>query len=103
MSDLLHQNISTVQSQQQPNPVTMAAATTIAPTTFLTFLTGTTSVATITPPVTGQHMLALVSTDSGTTNATVTTGNIALASTFVKNKALFMTYDPATAKYYPSY
>ena len=103
MSDLLHQNFSTVQSQQQPNPVTMAAATTIAPTTFITFLTGTTSVATITPPVTGQHMLCLISTDTGTTNATVTTGNIALASTFVTKKALYMAYDPATAKYYPSY
>ena len=103
MSDLLHQNFSTVQSQLQPNPVTMAAATTIAPSTFLTFLTGTTSVATITPPVSGCHMLALVSTDSGTTNATVTTGNIQLASTFVRYKALLMTYDPASAKYYPSY
>ena len=103
MSDALFQNISTVQSQLQPNPVTMAAATTIAPTTFVTFLTGTTSVATITPPVTGSHMLCLVSTDSGTTNATVTTGNINKASTFVQNKALLLVYDPATAKYYPSY
>jgi len=103
MSDLLHQNIGTVQSQLQPNPVTMAAAATIAPSTFITFLTGTTSVATITPPVTGQHMLCLISTDTGTTNATVTTGNIAIVSTFVTKKALFLAYDPATAKYYPSY
>lgn len=103
MSDLLHQNFSTVQSQQQLNPVTMAAATTIAPSTFVTFLTGTTAVATITPPVTGQHMLCLISTDSGTTNATVTTGNINKVTTFVQNKALFMVYDPASAKYYPSY
>ena len=103
MSDLLFQNISTVQSQQQPNPATLASATTIAPTTFVTFLTGTTSIATVTPPVTGSHMLCLVSTDTGTTNATVTTGNIAKASTFVQNKALYLAYDPATAKYYPSY
>lgn len=84
-------------------PVTMAAATTIAPTTFITLLTGTTAVATITPPVSGQHMLCLIPTDSGTTNATVTTGNIAIASTFVKSKALLLCYDPGTAKYYPSY
>ena len=103
MSDLNFQNISTVQSQLQPNPVTMAAATTIAPTTFITFLTGTTSVATITPPVSGSHMLCLISTDTGTTNATVTTGNIKIASTFVTSKALLLAYDPATAKYYPSY
>lgn len=103
MSDLNFQNLSTVQSNEQPAPVTLASATTIAPSTFLTFLTGTTSIATITPPVTGAHMLCLISTDSGTTNATVTTGNIAKASTFVQNKALFMTYDPTGAKYYPSY
>lgn len=103
MSDLLHQNFSTVQSQLQPMPVTMAAATTIAPTTFITLLTGTTSIGTITPPVSGQHMLCLIQTDAATTNATVTTGNIAIASTFVKSKALYLSYDPGTAKYYPSY
>jgi hypothetical protein len=103
MSDLNFQNISTVQSNEQPAPVTLASAATIAPSTFLTFLTGTTSIATITPPVTGSHLLALVSTDSGTTNATVTTGNIIKASTFVQNKALLMVYDPVGNKYYPSY
>ncbi len=103
MSDLNFQNISTVQSNLQPQPVTIASAATIAPTTFLTFITGTTSIATVTPPVTGCHMLVLVSTDSGTTNATVTTGNIIKASTFVQNKALALVYDPIGAKYYPSY
>jgi hypothetical protein len=103
MSDLLHQNFSTVQSNVQPNPATIASAATIAPSTFITFLTGTTSIATVTPPVSGQHMLCLISTDSGTTNATVTTGNIIKASTFVQNKALYLAYDPASAKYYPSY
>jgi hypothetical protein len=103
MSDLNFQNISTVQSGLQPTPATLASAATIAPSTFLTFLTGTTSIATITPPVSGSHMLCLVSTDSGTTNATVTTGNIIKASTFVQNKALLMVYDPVGNKYYPSY
>lgn len=41
MSDLLHQNFETVQSDQQPFPPTIASAATIAPTTKLTFLTGT--------------------------------------------------------------
>lgn len=103
MSDLNFQNFSTVQNNLQPAPVTMAAAATIAPTTLVTFLTGTTSVVTITPPVTGTHVLILVSTDSGTTNATTTAGNIKIVSTFVQNKALFMTYDPVGGKYYPSY
>lgn len=103
MSDLLFQDISTVASDKNAKPVTLASATTIAPTTFVTFLTGTTAIATITPPVSGAHMLCLISTDSGTTNATVTTGNIIKVSTFVQNKALFVVYDPLTAKYYPSY
>jgi hypothetical protein len=34
---------------------------------------------------------------------TTTAGNIALASTAVVNKALYMIYDPTTAKWYPSY
>lgn len=103
MSDLYHKNIASVQDNLQPMPMTVAAAATIAPQTYVTFLTGTTSVATVTPPVTGQHSLVLISTDSGTTNATVTTGNIIKASTFVQNKALIMVYDPIGAKYYPSY
>ena len=85
-------------------PVTMAAAATIAPSTFLTILTGTTSVATIYSASIGSaYAVFSLSTDTGTTNVTVTTGNIALATTLVTKKALFMTYDPGTAKYYPSY
>lgn len=101
MSDLLHQNFCSHQSNEQPGPVTQASATTLAPTTLITFLSGTTSIATITPPVTGQHRVVLIATV--TTLATVTTGNIALATTLVANKALELFYDPNGAKYYPSY
>lgn len=102
MTDLLFQNISTVQSDKQPTPVTVAAAATIAPTTFLTFVTGTTAIATITPPVSGAHMLALVftTTQSG---QFLTTGNIQQSTTTATaNVPVFMVYDPATAKYYYS-
>ncbi|CAB4240767.1 hypothetical protein UFOVP22_1, partial [uncultured Caudovirales phage] len=34
---------------------------------------------------------------------TTTAGNIALASTTIVSKALIMTYDVTTAKWYPSY
>jgi len=57
MADNLFQNFSTVQSNEQPVPNTIAAAATITPLTLITFLTGTTQVVTINPPVTGQHML----------------------------------------------
>ncbi len=101
--DLNFQKCSTVQSNEQPLPVTMAMAATIAPSTFLTFLTGTVPVATITPPVTGSCMLAFVATTAATTVVTLTTGNIIIASTFVPSKVLYMTYDPSSAKWYPSY
>lgn len=104
MPDLNFQQFSTVQSAQSPtSPNTLAMAATIAPTNFLTFLSGTVPLATITPPVTGAHVLAFVATTAATTIATLTTGNIQLASTWVPNKVLLMTYDPNTAKYYPSY
>ena len=103
MSDALFQNLSTVQDNSQPLPVTIAMAATIAPTTFLTFVTGTVPIATITPPVTGSCVLAFVATTAATTAVTVTTGNIILATTWVPNKALLMTYDPSSAKWYPSY
>lgn len=98
MSDLNFQNFSTVQSAQQPSPVTITAAATIAPKTFLTVLSGTTAVATITPPVTGCHMLAIV---AGTTTAAyTTTGNITGITTAgdTTNPQLFI-YNPLTGKY----
>ena len=100
MSDLNFQQISTVQSNAQPLPVTMAAAATIAPTTFLTFLTGTTQLKTITPPVTGCHMLAIVYTTTATVTF-LTTGNInAAIITSGTNQPVLLVYDPIGGKYW---
>lgn len=99
MSDLLHQNFSTTQSKQQPLPNTLAAATTIAPSTLITFVTGTTAVATVTPPMTGQHMLVLIFTDA-TPGTTVTTGNIMNAIVPTTNLPTILFYDPAQEAYY---
>lgn len=99
MADRDFQNLSTVQSNLQPKPATIAAATTIAPTSFLTFVTGTTAVGTITPPVTGAHMLCLIFTD-GSPGTTATTGNIATAVVPTQNLPSLFVYDPVTAKYY---
>lgn len=99
-NDLYFQNISTVQNNQQPKPVTLAAAATIAPVTFLTLVTGTTGVATVTPPVTGTHMLVLVFTD-GSPGSFTTTGNILTSlTTIAQNKPVLLFYDPSQAKYY---
>lgn len=82
---------------------TIASATTIAPTALITFVSGTTSIATITVPqallATGGQ-LTLIPTGIF---ATTTAGNIALITTAVVGKALIMTYDAGIAKWYPSY
>ena len=82
---------------------TIASATTIAPTKQITFISGTTAIATITAPdpiSTGGGQITLIPTGIFTTT---TAGNIALASVAVVSKALIMTYDTTTAKWYPSY
>jgi hypothetical protein len=82
---------------------TIASATTIAPTAHITFVSGTTSIATITPPtslLTTGGQITIIPTG---VFATTTAGNIALITTAVVSKALIMTYDATTTKWYPSY
>lgn len=82
---------------------TIASATTIAPTTQIVFVSGTTAIDTITPPApiaSGGGQITIIPTGVFTTTLL---GNIALASTAVVSKALIMTYDVTTAKWYPSY
>ncbi len=99
MDDLNFQNLSTVQSKLQPAPNTIASATTIAPTTFITYVTGTVQIGTITPPVSGQHMLCLVFTN-GSPGTMLTTGNINVAVVPTQNLPTLMFYDPALGKYF---
>ncbi len=104
--DLNFQNISSVQNQLQQKPLTITAALTVTPVTFLTFIAGTTAVQQITPPVTGSHLLAIVATSTNFSGFT-TAGNVLVASvtnsTLWANKVNLLVYDPLSAKYYPSY
>lgn len=99
MSDLNSANFNCVQSDKNPVPPTIASAATIAPTTRLTFVTGTVQVATVTPPVTGYHILSFIFTN-GAPGALLTTGNIKTAYTPRTNEAFNLHYDPSTAKYW---
>lgn len=99
MADLEFQNFSTVQSDKQPKPVTLASAATVTPVTKLTFLTGTVQVATIVPPVTGYHELTFIFTNASP-GALLTTGNIHSAYTPIQNQSFVLCYDPTTAKYW---
>lgn len=83
----------------------IASAGTIAVLAPVTHITGTTNVVTITPPpgcASGTNGCQITLIPDGlwsTTNA----GNIAIATTGVVSKALILTWDNATTKWYPSY
>lgn len=82
---------------------TIASASTIAPTAPITLISGTTAIVTITAPSpisAGGGQITLIPTGVFTTTSA---GNIAIASTAVVGKALIMTYDSTTTKWYPSY
>lgn len=102
MPDLLFQNFSTVQSNQQPNPVTVASAATVAPVGLVTFLSGTVSVATITPPVTGAHVLVFVFTNASPAAFTAGTlpGQPKNALAPAQNIPVLAVFDPVTQLYW---
>jgi hypothetical protein len=82
---------------------TVASATSIIIQSPVTFVSGTTAIETIAAPdltATGGAQITLIPTGIFTTT---TAGNIALATTAVVSRALTLTYDSATAKWYPSY
>ena len=81
---------------------TVASATTIDILSYITFVSGTTPIATINvpPQMVGGGEIVLIPTGIFTTT---TAGNIALASTAVVSKALIFFWDATTAKWYPSY
>ena len=82
---------------------TIASAATIAPTAPVTIISGTAAIVTITAP-------APISTTGGTITfiptgafTWTTAGNIAVAGTAVVSRALTLTFDATTTKWYPSY
>jgi hypothetical protein len=79
-------------------PTTLVSAATIAPTTFLTILTGNTAVATITPPVPFGHMLAI---QFAGTAGVVATGNVTIAVASGVGQIMLLVYNPDLAKYVP--
>lgn len=96
---LLFQNLSTVHSEQQPKPPTIASAASVSPTTFLTLISGTVAIATVVPPADGAHMLVFVFTTT-TPTAFTTTGNIIKVVTPTTNSPVALVYNPNTGKYH---
>ena len=86
-----------------PNVSVIAAAATIAPLDDVTRITGTVPVATITPPNAYFNGPVYLYSSDATPFTTVTTGNIALATTVTRYRLLTLVYDPSVALWYPSY
>lgn len=100
MSELNFQDISTVAGGLSPKPATIASAATVAPSTFMSFISGTVAIATITPPVPGAHMLVLIFTTTTPTAFTTTGGNIKYVATPTQNIPVLCFYNPLENKYY---
>ena len=81
---------------------TVASTTSITVKSDIVFVSGTNAVETITGQFGGgfSGIMVLIPTAAFTT---VTTGNVAIASTAVVGKALIMVYAKSTGKWYPSY
>lgn len=81
---------------------TVASATSIDIRNDVTIVSGTAAIETINGQFGGgfSGIAVLIPTGAFTT---VTTGNIAIASTAVVGKALIMTYVKSTGEWYPSY
>ena len=90
--------IGTVQGPTAPRAATLASAATIAPTTFLTILTGNVAVTTITPPLSQGHMLAL---QFAGTAGVATGGNIQTTKASVVGECMLLVYNPNSNKYVP--
>lgn len=94
------QNFSSVGDKQTESPRTQASAATITPTGFLTFLTGTTQVANITPPIEGGHtLIALVFTDANP-GAFLNSGNIESTKDPAQNELILAVWDPISSQWY---
>lgn len=97
--ELNFQNFSTIQGPTQPKPVTMAAAATVTPTTQLTFLTGTTQVANITPPVPEAYCQITLCFTNGAPGAFLTNGTayaIKTAYQPIQNRPITLHWDPVS-------
>ena len=97
--ELNDKQLQTVQTAVMLQPVTIASAATVAPSTFLTFITGTVAIVNITPAATGTHMLMFIFTTT-TPTAFTTAGNIKAIATPTTNVPMLLTWNPIENKWY---
>lgn len=96
-NDLNFQNLSTVAGAQSPKPPTLASAATIAPTTFVTVVSGVAAIVNVTPPEDGWHMLVLIPSGAWTMTAA---GNLqTVMAAAAVGQPVFLIFNPNTGKY----
>ena len=93
---------SSAKAEMQGRKAVIGSAATIVPTLKVCFVSGITTVNTIDKPADFANggQITLIPTGLWSTG---TSGNIALASTAVVNRALILTFDVVANKWYPSY
>lgn len=91
-------NFGQLQTQAAQRPQTVASAATIAPTSFLTIMTGNVAVVNITPPMTTLHVIAIQFAGAAGVTAA---GNILTAKASIAGMVILFIYNPSTAKYVP--
>jgi energy-converting hydrogenase Eha subunit C len=95
--DLTSQQLSTVQNKAMLQPPTIASAATIAPTTFVTIVSGAAAIVNVTPPIDGAHMLVLIPTGAFTMTAAGNLLTVMAAATV--GQPVFLIFNPITGKY----
>jgi len=86
-----------------PKQITViASAATIAPVNWISYVSGTAAISTITPPTGVNQGGTIILIPQGLWTLT-TGGNIQIASSAVVSKAMTLVYDKDAAKWFPSY
>lgn len=80
----------------------IASATTIAPTSKITRITGNTTIDTITVPTAYFVGPIYVYNTDASVGTISTSGNVQLGVTLTRYKVFLLIYDPSTSKWYPS-
>lgn len=96
-NSLNYERFSTVQDEQQPPPATLASAATITPISKMTFVTGQTQVANITPPTPSAYCEVTLCFTNAAPGAFLTNGAsypIKTAYQPIQNRPIDLCWDP---------
>lgn len=94
------QDFGVIASRGMQKPLTVAATATVIPQSRLTFLTGTTQVANITPLDVNAYQEVLLCFTNAAPGAFLTTGNIKTAYQPIQNRPILMCWDPSSVKWW---